>query len=28
MMPAEGSISTLVAGLWLLNIVLDSGRRR
>ena len=25
MMPAEGSISTLVAGLWLLNIVLDTG---
>jgi drug/metabolite transporter (DMT)-like permease len=24
-MPAEGSISTLVAGLWLLNIVLDTG---
>jgi drug/metabolite transporter (DMT)-like permease len=25
MMPAEGSISTLVAGLWFLNIVLDTG---
>ena len=25
MMSAEGSISTLVAGLWLLNIVLDTG---
>ncbi|EIM01927.1 hypothetical protein RHOFW104T7_04190 [Rhodanobacter thiooxydans] len=25
MMPAEGSISTLVASLWLLNIVLDTG---
>jgi drug/metabolite transporter (DMT)-like permease len=25
MMPAEGSISSLVAGLWLLNIVLDTG---
>jgi drug/metabolite transporter (DMT)-like permease len=24
-MPAEGSISSLVAGLWLLNIVLDTG---
>jgi len=24
-MPAEGSFSTLVAGLWLLNIVLDTG---
>ena len=24
-MPAQGSISTLVAGLWLLNIVLDTG---